>query len=121
MSGHLITRPAHLEPCHGCGRHILAAVTSGRTIAADCTALTLTAEITARLTGRHTYDVTATGRTVYLIYRDQFRTAAPRIYSVVADHNCGALPRYRLIPPKKPVKEKRPVKTAANFRERIPF
>ena len=125
MSGdHLISRPARLIPCHGCHRHILAAIDGGLTIAADPQAITAIAEITARITGRAAYDITRSGTRAYLVYRDLHRVRAQRDYPVVADHECpaGALPYYQLIPPKTPPGKKAAVKAAAVLQlEEIPF
>ena len=125
MSGdHLISRPARLIPCHGCHRHVLAAIDGGLTIAADPQAITAIAEITARITGRAAYDITRSGTRAYLVYRDLHRVRAQRDYPVVADHECpaGVMPYYRLIPPKTSPRNKEAVKVAAQFQlEEVPF
>ena len=124
MSDHLIDRPARLARCHGCGQHVLAAVDSGLASAADPQAISLTAEIAARLAGKAAYDIVTTGTRAYLAYRGIFRVRADRVYPVVADHECarGARPRYQLISPKQPVKKKAPGRKAARVvEERCPF
>jgi hypothetical protein len=120
---HLISRPARLVPCHGCHRHILAAIDGGLTVAADPQTITPAAEIAARITGRAAYDIVTTGTRIYLVYRDLHRIRGRRGYPVVADHECaaGARPYYRLIPPKTPVRKKAPVKVAQREMEEIPF
>lgn len=120
MSDHLIDRPARLTKCHGCGRHILAAIDGGLTVAADPGNIPLNAEIAARLAGRSAYDVITIGMRVYLAYRDMFRISVQR-GTVVADHGCGAIPRYQLIPPKKPAVKKARVKVKAPVLEEVPF
>ena len=124
MGDHLISRPARLMPCHGCHRHILAAIENGLTIAVDPQVIDLTAEVTARIAGRGAYDIISMGAAVYLVYRDLFRVCAQRGYPVVADHECpaGVMPYYRLIPPKTSPRKKEAVKVAAQFQlEEVPF
>lgn len=124
MSDHLISRPARLVPCHGCHRHILAAIDGGLTVAADPAAISTTAEMAARIAGRGVYDIVTTGTQIYLVYRDLHRVRGKRGYPVVTDHQCaaGAKPYYRLIPPKTPARKKETLKTAPQGQlEEIPF
>jgi hypothetical protein len=120
---HLIDRPARLIPCHGCRRHILSAISGGITIAADPEAADIHAEITARLSGRMTYDILILAQRPYLEYRSVFRIRPERIYPVVADHQCaaGGRPLYQLIPPKTPVKKKPAAKAIVREEEKCPF
>ncbi len=90
MTEHLIRRPAQTATCTRCGRHILAAISSGITIAANPQSLTVNEEIAARLTGRIIFDIIVYGlpRRMYLEYRDLGRVRAGRKHAVVAAHEC---------------------------------
>jgi hypothetical protein len=90
MTEHLISRPAQLTKCRTCGRHILAAITSGLTVAVNPESLSVNAEIAARIQGRIIFDVLVHGlpRRMYLEYRDLGRVRAGRKHAVVAEHEC---------------------------------
>src|SRR6266705_2630463 len=90
VSGYLISTPARLAPCEGCGNHILACRSGGFRTCADPGPLSLAGEITARLAGRDIYDVITLGlpRRLYLEYRDLTRVICGRNYPVVAAHEC---------------------------------
>jgi hypothetical protein len=122
---HLIRRPARLDKCHGCGEHILTAMDGGAAIAAEPQAITINAEITARLSGLPVFDVITWAFRVYLIDRDLSRVCGARRHPVVAAHQCprGARPRYQLIPPKKPAVKKTAAKRVPRQRqfEEVPF
>lgn len=123
MSDHLIDRPIRLLPCHGCHRHVLAAIDGGLTVAADPQPVTIVQEIMARLNNHPVFDIITTGTAAYLIYRDLTRVRHPRGYPVVAAHQCprGAAPRYQLIPPKTKATKKKAAKPLSDPNEPIPF
>lgn len=91
---HLISRPAHYQPCPKCGHHTITATTSGHPIRCNPQPLTLQQEITARLASLQTYDVLIYGlpRQMHPIWRDLDRIRAGRKYAVIADHTCTPLP-----------------------------
>ena len=90
MSGHMISTPAVLTACEGCGRHILACRVSGFRAYADPAPLSLAGEITVRLADRDLYDVITLGLPprMYLEYRDLIRVICGRNYPVVVAHKC---------------------------------
>jgi hypothetical protein len=90
MSDHLITTPAVLAACEGCGSHILACRTSGFRVYADPAPLSIAEEITVRLDDRDLYDVITLGLPlrIYLEYRDLTRVICGRNHPVVAAHEC---------------------------------
>jgi hypothetical protein len=96
----------------------------GFAIAAGPQAITVSAEIAARLTGLPSFDIVTWAFRLYLVYRDLSRVKGDRDYPVVAAHQCprGAQPRYQLIPPKKPLRKTTAVKAAARLQfEEVPF
>lgn len=88
VNGHLITTAAWPGTCPRCSLAILSGYAEGVPAHCDHIELDLTAELTARLQGRATYDLTGRSR-LELVYRDQFRIAH-RNWPVLAQHACTA-------------------------------
>jgi hypothetical protein len=88
MSDSLISRPAQPRPCPRCRARLLVAIDLGLTIRAGAALLDLAAEITARLAGLPTFDVSSVSGKPYLWYRDISRIRLPRKYPVVGGHKC---------------------------------
>lgn len=100
----MITTAAILDGCRRCGTPILVAHSEGIPVRTDATPLTPERELEAILAGLATYDVQALGlpRMPYLGYRNQYRIAGKREWTVVADHQCPPGP-HNPPPPQKPV------------------
>ncbi len=86
---HLISTPACLHTCHGCGASVLAAIDQGLTVRVDVAPLrSQIEELGAQLSGRHTFDVVRTAGRIELVHRDQWRIAK-REHTILAEHWCN--------------------------------
>jgi hypothetical protein len=90
LTGHLINTPAVLAKCSRCGAATITGTTSGLTTVADVHPLTIPEEITAIMSGKATFTLTAAGRNLFLTWRSVAEISAVRDHPVVAVHECPA-------------------------------
>lgn len=89
MTGqHLVTTRAKVGTCPDCRRIVLAGVAEGLMVRLDPQPLNAHGELAARLAGRWTFDLSATGE---IWYRCRF-TITVRRHRVLADHECALPP-----------------------------
>jgi hypothetical protein len=88
MTSHLINRPAEITACSHCGQKTLTALSGGLTTAIDPSPLSIAQEIAAIITGKPTFDLIPSGRSLYVEWRDMTRVKASRLYAVAAIHTC---------------------------------
>lgn len=99
MTEPLITRPGALSQCIRCGAVTVTAIMGGLVTVADTKPLSIAEEVAALIAGTATFDLTITGRRIYLEYRDLDRIRVSRDHPVVAQHPCAAASSRPLPPP----------------------